>query len=35
MRRHAPADAFTGLLDMVRPLLAPRDWRKLSVALAL
>lgn len=34
-RRSAPADAFAGLLDMVRPLLPQRDWRKLSVALAL
>lgn len=35
VRRSAPADAFAGLLDMVRPLLPQRDWRKLSVALAL
>jgi uncharacterized protein YyaL (SSP411 family) len=35
VRQSAPADAFAGLLDMVRPLLPQRDWRKLSVALAL
>ena len=33
VRQAAPADAFAGLLEMVRPLLPQRDWRKLTVAL--
>jgi hypothetical protein len=33
VRAHAPADAFNGLINMVRPLLGQRDWRKLSLAL--
>jgi hypothetical protein len=35
VRASAPADAFAGLLDMVRPLLPQRDWRKLSTALGI
>lgn len=33
VRQGAPADAFHGLVEMLRPLLPQRDWRKLSVAL--
>ncbi|MFO1341265.1 MAG: hemerythrin domain-containing protein [Burkholderiaceae bacterium] len=35
VRRDAPAEAFEGLLSLVRPLLGGRDWRKLSHALGL
>jgi hemerythrin-like domain-containing protein len=35
MRAHAPAEAFAGVLAMIRPLLGGRDWRKLSQALGL
>lgn len=35
MRTHAPAEAFQGLLGMIRPLLGGRDWRKLANALSL
>ena len=35
VRRDAPAEAFDGLLSLVRPLLGGRDWRKLSHALGL
>jgi len=35
MRQAAPAEAFEGVLGLVRPLLGGRDWRKLSAALAL
>lgn len=35
VRGSAPPAAFAGLLEMVRPLLPQRDWRKLSVALSL
>lgn len=35
MRQAAPAEAFDGVLSLVRPLLGGRDWRKLSVALGL
>jgi hypothetical protein len=35
MRAHAPAEAFAGVLGLIRPLLGGRDWRKLSEALGL
>ena len=35
MRQAAPAEAFDGVLSLIRPLLGGRDWRKLSVALGL
>jgi hypothetical protein len=35
MRAHAPAEAFAGVLGLIRPLLGGRDWRKLSQALGL
>ncbi len=35
MRAQAPAEAFQGLLSMIRPLLGGRDWRKLALALGL
>ena len=35
MRAHAPAEAFEGVLSLIRPLLGGRDWRKLAVALGL
>lgn len=35
VRAHAPAEAFDGMLCMVRPLLGGREWLKLSQALAL
>lgn len=35
MRAHAPAEAFAGVLAMLRPLLGERDRRKLDVALGL
>jgi hemerythrin-like domain-containing protein len=35
MRAHAPAEAFAGVLAVIRPLLGGRDWRKLSQALGL
>jgi hypothetical protein len=35
MRATAPAEAFEGVLGLVRPLLGGRDWRKLSLALGL
>lgn len=35
MRQGAPAEAFDGMLSMIRPLLGGRDWRKLSLALGL
>lgn len=35
IRLNAPAEAFNGLVEMLRSLLPQRDWRKLSVALSL
>lgn len=35
VRQGAPAEAFNGLLSLIRPLLGGRDWRKLSLALGL
>lgn len=35
MRAQAPAEAFEGVLSLIRPLLGGRDWRKLSLALGL
>lgn len=35
MRANAPAEAFAGVLAVIRPLLGGRDWRKLSQALGL
>lgn len=35
MRQVAPAEAFDGVLSLIRPLLGGRDWRKLSLALGL
>lgn len=35
MRANAPAEAFSGVLGLIRPLLGGRDWRKLSQALGL
>jgi hypothetical protein len=35
MRQSAPAEAFNGVLSLIRPLLGGRDWRKLSLALGL
>lgn len=35
LRAQAPAEAFDGLLSVIRPLLGGRDWRKLSLALGL
>ena len=35
MRATAPADAFAGILGVIRPLLGGRDWRKLAQALSL
>lgn len=35
MRAHAPAEAFEGVLCLIRPLLGGRDWRKLADALGL
>jgi Hemerythrin HHE cation binding domain len=35
MRAQAPAEAFAGVLGLVRPLLGRRDWTKLSQALGL
>jgi hemerythrin-like domain-containing protein len=35
MRANAPAEAFVGVLGLIRPLLGGRDWRKLSEALGL
>lgn len=35
MRQGAPAEAFDGVLSLIRPLLGGRDWRKLSLALGL
>jgi hypothetical protein len=35
MRAQAPAEAFNGLLSLIRPLLGGRDWRKLALALGL
>lgn len=35
IRVNAPAEAFNGLIEMLRSLLPQRDWRKLSAALAL
>jgi hemerythrin-like domain-containing protein len=35
MRAQAPAEVFTGVLGMIRPLLGGRDWRKLTQALGL
>jgi hypothetical protein len=35
MRANAPAEAFAGVLGLIRPLLGGRDWRKLSQALDL
>jgi hemerythrin-like domain-containing protein len=35
MRAQAPAEAFDGLLSVIRPLLGGRDWRKLALALGL
>jgi len=35
VRAQAPAEAFNGLLSMIRPLLGGRDWRKLAHALGL
>jgi hypothetical protein len=34
VRQGAPAEAFEGLLAMLRPLLADRDWTRLAAALA-
>jgi hypothetical protein len=35
MRQGVLAEAFQGVLSMIRPLLGGRDWRKLSLALGL
>jgi hypothetical protein len=35
LRAHAPAEAFEGVLSLIRPLLGGRDWRKLALALGL
>lgn len=35
IRAQAPAPVFEGLLNMLRPLLMPRDWAKLETALEL
>jgi hypothetical protein len=35
LRAQAPAEAFDGLLSLIRPLLGGRDWRKLALALGL
>lgn len=35
MRAQAPAEAFEGVLGMIRPLLGGRDWLKLTQALGL
>jgi hypothetical protein len=35
MRATAPAEAFAGILGVIRPLLGGRDWRKLAQALSL
>lgn len=35
LRENAPAEAFAGVLAVIRPLLGGRDWRKLSQALGL
>jgi hypothetical protein len=34
LRAKAPAEAFQRLLETVRPHLAPRDWNKLTFAIA-
>ena len=34
LRAAAPAEVFDGVIDMLRPLLGSRDWRKLDAALA-
>ncbi|MBB4013674.1 hemerythrin domain-containing protein [Niveibacterium umoris] len=35
MRQTAPAEMFEGVLNLIRPLLGGRDWRKLSLALGI
>lgn len=35
MRRTAPAEVFDGVLNLIRPLLGGRDWRKLTLALGI